>query len=330
MAFIPYLASFLLPIVVIVGNCLGGNWTLAGLILLFGLYPLLDIALGKRRGHTGMTVDAGPWGELILRLHVLVQLCVVGVLLWRAYRDGAEWTTFFAALSTAGAGGASGIIVAHELGHRRPRSFSWWLSRLNLMSVCYSHYTIEHNHNHHLNVGTDADPASVPLGRGLWSQVVFTIPRQYLSAWRIQENRSKAGSFNPMLRDLLVQVGLVVAFGLLLSWWVALAFLVQAFFAVLLLEYVNYIRHYGLRRGSEERQTEQHSWQTEARWTGWTLFEVSLHPDHHLRTNLPFWRLDAISSAPTLPVGYYGLFWACAFPPLWRRWMDPKVPSASH
>ena len=122
---------------------------------------------------------------------------------------------------------------------------------------------------------------------------------------------------------------LTVTFGIVFSVWASLAFLVQGLFAVLLLEYVNYIRHYGLRREPGEKQTEQHSWQTEARWTGWTLFEVSLHPDHHLRTNLSFVELSAISNAPTLPVGYYGLFWVCVFPRLWRRLMDQRIPSLS-
>jgi alkane 1-monooxygenase len=111
-----------------------------------------------------------------------------------------------------------------------------------------------------------------------------------------------------MLRFLLLQGGIIFFIGALLSWWASLAFLLQSLFAVLLSEYVNYIRHYGLRRGPDGEQTHQPSWQTEAGWTAWTLFEVSLHPDHHLCASLPFWKLCAIENAPTLPVGYYGLF----------------------
>ena len=328
MAVIPYLASFLLPAVVIVGNYWGGSWVLAGVILLFVGYPIVDLALGTRNGHKGLAPDSKPLGELILRTHVLVQMCAVGTLLWRVGQDGPEWTTFVAALGTGCVGGSSGIIVAHELGHRRRRSLSWWLSQLNLLSVCYSHYTVEHNHNHHLNVGTSADPATAPLGRGLWAHIARSIPQQCMSAWRTQARKEKGGFSNPMLRTLLLQVLLVATIWVLLSSWAVLVFLLQALFAVLLLEYVNYIRHYGLRRKKGERQTEQHSWQTEARWTGWTLFEVSLHPDHHLRTSRSFVELAAIANAPTLPVGYYGLFWICAFPPVWRRLMDRRVSHA--
>jgi len=51
------------------------------------------------------------------------------------------------------------------------------------------------------------------------------------------------------------------------------------------------------------------------------------HPAHHLSPSLPFWQLDLIEGAPTLPTGYYGLFWPCLFPPLWKRWIDPRIPT---
>ena len=327
MAFLPYLASVLLPLVVIFGNVRGGTDTLLGLIVMFGLYPILDLTLGSRNGHTGVPSNAPNWGESILRVHVLLQMTVVATLMWRAFQDGAEWPTFTAAFSSGCVGGASGIIVAHELGHRRPRSLSWWMSQLNLLSVCYNHYTTEHNHNHHLYVGTDADPASAPAGRGLWTQIAHSLPRQFISSWQIQAKKARGKSLNPMLGCLLLQGGFIVALGVILSWWASIAFLLQSIIAIILLEYVNYIRHYGLRRGPDGKQTAMQSWQTEARWTAWTLFEVSLHPDHHLRTSRPFWELRAIKNAPTLPVGYYGLFWVCIFPPLWRRWIDSRIPA---
>ena len=174
-------------------------------------------------------------------------------------------------------------------------------------------------------MGTDADPVSVPAGRGLWRQIILSIPGQAISAWKIG-GRTDSGLSNLVLRGWALQMLLIAAIVFSFSWWTAFAFVLQSVLAVLLLEYVNYIRHYGLRRGENEKQTEQHSWQTESRWTGWTLFEVSLHPDHHLRTSLPYWAIGAVPNAPTLPVVYYGLFWPCVFPKLWSRWMDPKVP----
>jgi alkane 1-monooxygenase len=110
--------------------------------------------------------------------------------------------------------------------------------------------------------------------------------------------------------------------------WVLAAFLVHAAFAVFLLEYINYIRHYGLRREVGERQTELHSWQAEERWSRWTLLELTRHPAHHLKASEPFWRLRPYANAPTLPSGYYACFWIAVFPPLWRRVVHPRIPPA--
>jgi hypothetical protein len=46
-----------------------------------------------------------------------------------------------------------------------------------------------------------------------------------------------------------------------------------------------------------------------------------------LRTSLSIVGFSAIANAPTPPVGYYGLFWPCAFPCLWRRLMDKRIPA---
>ena len=134
MAYAPYCLSFILPLTVLAGNLLGSGWTFGGLFLLFILYPILDIALGERQEYSGVAKPSKVIGEGILFLHVAIQMATVGTLLWRAYQEGPIWSTFVAALSTGALSGASGIIVAHELGHRRPRSFSWWLSQLNLLS----------------------------------------------------------------------------------------------------------------------------------------------------------------------------------------------------
>ena len=47
--------------------------------------------------------------------------------------------------SVADHDGRYSFTVAHELGHTKPKSFSWWVGRLNLFSVLYLHFTTEHN-----------------------------------------------------------------------------------------------------------------------------------------------------------------------------------------
>ena len=326
-----HLLGLLIPISAILGNIAGDVWVVSTTVLALGIYPLLDVVSGEAKPARPPR-DSGTPFEAILHFHSILHVVVVATLLWRASLDGNAWPTWAAAFSTGIASGISGIIVAHELGHRKPKSISWRMGRANLVLCLYTHFTTEHNHHHHRTVATTSDPASAPPGRGLWAHVAQTIPRQFASAWRIERERARkrgvSDSFvmNPVLHGVIVQAVVVAA---ILTWggvWPVLAFVGQAALSIFLLEYVNYIRHYGLQRAADERQTEMHSWQTEVRWSRWTLLELTRHPAHHLKASEPYWRLQPYSDAPTLPSGYFGCFWPCLVPPLWRRWVDSRIP----
>ena len=131
-----------------------------------------------------------------------------------------------------------------------------------------------------------------------------------------------------MIQGRIIQATLLVMIYVFFDTAVLGAFLLQAGFAIFLLEYINYIRHYGLKRELDERQTEYHSWQAEERWSRWTLLELTRHPGHHLKASEPFWKLQPFESAPQLPTGYYGCFWLGVIPPLWKKIMHPRILKA--
>ena len=329
-----HLLGFVTPAVVISGNLWGSAWTAAGAVLTLVVYPLLDGLSGENR-PARPAPEKGTALEVMLHLHSCLHWVLVGSLCYRAWQDGSAWTTWMAAASTGIASGISGIIVAHELGHKRPRSLSWWMGRLNLFLVLYSHYTLEHNVNHHKTVATPDDPASAPKGRGFWFQLARSLTLQFVSSWHLanaqleKHGRRTWFGVNSVFHGLLLQAGLLAAIGWSGGRWVLAAFCLQAALSVFLLEYVNYIRHYGLVRQPNEKQTEAHSWQTEKRLSRWTLLELTRHPAHHLKASQPFWKLTPYADSPNLPSGYYALFWPCLIPPLWRRWMDGRVPPAN-
>ena len=321
-----HLLGLINPAVVIGGNLLAGPWVAAGVVYMLGLGPLLDLLLGKAARPRPPRENGRPF-ELLLYAHAILQLIAVGSLLLLSTREASLWITLIAAVSTGINSGASGLIVAHELGHRRKNSFAWWVGRLNLLSVLYLHFTTEHNRTHHKHVATVADPATARLGESVWWFVARTVPGQFLDAWKIHATRGRSVLTNPIARGLALQIlllgGILLAFGP-----VALAaFLVQAAFAVFLLEYINYLRHYGLHREVGARQTAAHSWQSEHRWSRWTLLELTRHPAHHLEASKPFWKLQPHEGAPELPAGYYGCFWVALIPPLWRRLVHPRLPT---
>jgi alkane 1-monooxygenase len=153
------------------------------------------------------------------------------------------------------------------------------------------------------------------------------VPAQFIDAWQLSVRSGRTRLRNTVLQGLTLQCLVIFVLWSALSGWVALAVIFHAGVAVFLLEYVNYIQHYGLSRDITERIAPRHAWESQTRWSRWTLLELPLHPAHHLNPSLPFWQLDMIEGAPTLPTGYYGLFWPCLFPPLWKRWIDPRIPT---
>lgn len=320
-----HLLGLLTPVLVASGNVAGGWWVLAGFVFVEILGPVLDIALGEDERARPARASGLPF-EVLLYVHALLHFVALGALLYRASLDGAAWTTLGATVSTGLSSGVSGIIVAHEFGHGRPRSLRWWIGQANLLSVLYLHFTTEHNHTHHRLVGTRDDPATARRGESLWAFVVRTIPAQFSDAVGVHASRGKTGWHSPALRGLALQLALIVTVFAFAGPWVAGAFVLQAAIAVFQLEYINYIRHYGLERGVDERQTARHSWQAEQRWSRWTLMELTRHPAHHLKASVLFWQLRPHDDAPTLPTGYYGSFWIAVVPALWRRVMEPRIP----
>ena len=118
------------PLVTIIGILAGGWWTASTLILALVVYPVLDFLLGDS-SKTDSLEESRAF-DFIVHTHGILVPVVIATLLYQAYFDYNSFI-WLAAVSVGLSSGASGIITAHELGHRRPRSRSWWLSRLDLM-----------------------------------------------------------------------------------------------------------------------------------------------------------------------------------------------------
>lgn len=331
---IPYLASFIIPVTALAGNLLGGYYAAMTIVIALGIFPILDHFSGEEKEFQEFNGSDTPF-QLILIGHALLNpLLIISLVLLG--RDSGFTTTFWlAGFSTGIACGLSGIVVGHELGHTKPRSGTWWLARMNLAFALYLHFTTEHNRNHHKWNATEKDPACAPKGRGLWLHFLMTVPGQFLSAWKIEEiragKRGKSTSFfaNPIFKGLLLEVGLLAAVWYFFSNIGLIAIVYPALISIFLLEYVNYIQHYGLRRQIDERENEMHSWSTERRLSRWVLFELARHPAHHLSASIPYWKLKPYRDGVFLPSGYFGLFWVSLIPPLWKRVMDKRLPSDS-
>ena len=119
----------------------------------------------------------------------------------------------------------------------------------------------------------------------------------------------------------------------LIGGWAGIGlYLAHAFIAILSLEQVNYMEHYGLVRkhlgdGRYERTGAHHSWNASHRTTNYLMINLQRHSDHHVKPTrrFPLLKHYGEHEAPQLPFGY-PLMAAMSFNPyLWRRVMNPRV-----
>lgn len=230
--------------------------------------------------------------------------------------------------------GTNGINVAHELGHRRSKS-EQFLAKLLLMPSLYMHFFIEHNLGHHKNVGTPEDPATAKKDQSVYGFWWTSIIGQWISAYKIQQQQLAINGYRfwSLHNELLVFVvaqslylyAIYVWFGVLGAAY-ALAF---ALVAVLLLETINYIEHYGLVRQLKasryERVTPAHSWNSNHVIGRMVLYELTRHSDHHHRASKKYQVLESIEESPQLPFGYTTSMVIAMIPPVWFALMNKRL-----
>jgi alkane 1-monooxygenase len=216
--------------------------------------------------------------------------------------------------------GGLGITVAHELCHRRER-LPKFLAELLLSSVWYHHFATEHVRGHHLHVATDDDPASARFNEGFYPFFLRTVIGSFTSALKIDSSSVARG----ILLSTIWTVGCFYY-----NPMAGVFFLAQAIIAITLLELVNYVEHYGLKRkklenGRYEKVQPQHSWNSAHRFSNALLFNLQKHSDHHAAAHLPYTVLKHQHSAPQLPSGYPGMILLALIPPLWFKVMNPRL-----
>lgn len=345
-----YLASFLVPGTAALGLALGGPWAWLTVAGVFIAIPALDAWAGARDHHADQraensseetSIQAARKNRLyswILYAHLPVQILLIFYL-------GTTWNHSQAhpivrlgwILSVMLSTGGIGITVAHELIHRRTLA-ERWIGRWILMSVLYMHFAIEHVRGHHALVATDQDPASAPQGMSVYRFMLGTVPGQWSSAWRLEAKRlEKHGlslwSFhNEMLAFLMIQAAWIALIITLFGPAFLPVYLTVAILSFLLLEIVNYIEHYGLRRekganGRWESVRESHSWNSNHWISRMLLFELSRHSDHHMSAEKPYQVLLNEPASPQMPNGYPGMVLLALVPPLWFSIMDRRLPA---
>ncbi len=335
-----YISALVTVAAIFLSMLAGGIWTFFAVFYAFALIPFLELFMQGTTQNYDKAEDEIIKKEfaydLMVWLIVPVQYIVLGFFLYRFNDPSLLWWEKAGLISALGIScGVYGINVAHELGHRSTKH-EQFMSKMLLLTSLYLHFFIEHNRGHHKNVSTDEDPASSRLNEPLYAFWFRSVKDGWLSAWEIENHRLSKLKLpwfslkNEMLVYQIIQLAFLGLIFFFFGWQTLLGFIAAATFGFLLLETVNYIEHYGLRRNKiedafYEKVMPIHSWNSNHPIGRLVLFELTRHSDHHYMASRKYQVLRHFDESPQMPTGYPGMMVLSLIPPLWFKVMNAQV-----
>ena len=324
-----------------IGLFLGGWYCFLPFLALFALVPLVDAFVLDTRNPTSAEekkLNQNSFYRYLLYPYIPLQILLIAGGIYVVSHQQLTWYEWIGFSGSLGLiTGGAGINIAHEMMHKNNKLMQFF-SKVLLVTVCYGHFFIEHVRGRHVRVATPEDPATAQLGESLYHYIPKTLVGSFKSALHLEKQRLARKKLSPwslknyfwwiILCPLSIMIASFVYGGLN-----ALAFfLLQSFIAIMTLEIVNYIEHYGLERkklpnGSYEKVTPLHSWNASHWLSNILLIHLQRHSDHHTFGARPYQVLRHMDQSPQLPSGYLGMLVLALFPPLWRRVMDKRVLS---
>lgn len=335
-----YFLVYFTPVILLFSILSRGIYTYTAVFVLFILVPVLELLFKGSKENLLSTEEEIEKNSLVYDM-IIYSMVPIQFLLLYLFLDKISATDFQfyerAGLITAMglSCGILGINVAHELGHRN----TWYeqgMSKLLLMTSLYMHFFIEHNKGHHKHVSTDCDPASSRYGESVYAFYIRSITHSWVSAWGIEKerleraNQSAWSMQNELIQYLIVQVLFCSSIYIFFGVMTLFCFILAAVLGFHLLETVNYIQHYGLRRKKKneedyERTLPIHSWNSNASIGRILLFELTRHSDHHYMTTRKYQILRHFDESPQLPTGYPGMMLLSLIPPLWFKIVHRQI-----
>ncbi len=334
-----YLFVYQAPLVVFLSIISESYWSFLALVYIFGVLPFLELftkgsVYNLSADEESVAINDSFYDWVLWSLVPIHFFLGVLYLYFMAYSEGGLGYKIGATIAYGISCGVLGINAAHELGHRQ----TWYeqaMSKALLMTSLYMHFFIEHNRGHHNQVSTDNDPASAKYGENVYAFFIRSIWGSWWSAWDLEKKRLSILKIpfwhhkNEMLMFQIVQISLLLCIFIFLGFKVLILYLIAAFIGIILLETVNYIEHYGLRRQKKgnryERTMPWHSWNSNHPIGRLVLLELSRHSDHHFLANRKYQILRHFNESPQMPTGYPGMMLLALVPPLWFRVMHKKI-----
>lgn len=312
-------------------------WT--GPALIHGIIPALDKMIGEDQSNPPESavkqLESDKYYGRIVKAFIPTQYAMTFMGAWLASRKKTPLSDKIGLVLTVGAINGVGINTAHELGHKSNKA-NKLLAMAALAPTGYTHFVVEHNFGHHKRVATPEDPASSRMGESFWKFLPRTVVGGIKSAIEIEKQRlerrgKKFWSIdNELLQGWAMTAGFFGATTLICGPRAVPFLVAQAAYGASLLETVNYLEHYGLKRqkdenGKYERTRPEHSWNSNHIVTNLFLYQLQRHSDHHAHPTRSFQALRHFEKAPQLPSGYASMLMPAYVPGMWYDLMDKRV-----
>lgn len=304
---------------------------------IFIVIPLIDLILSRNSFGFINTLSQKKISEaIIVLLSLPLQIWNIYFFAW--YIGTHDLAAYQIAMTLLVAGILSALYAqnpAHELIHHRT-IFERTIGAILFSTCIYSGAKLAHIHSHHLLVATNSDPTSAKYNQSLYQFLPGAISINLFGWWghKMQSTRHFFASNKKVIFENMLGYGL--SLGWLLSIFYLFGakslsfFIFQSFIAILVLEMMNYIGHYGLERkvdvnGKMETVTEIHAWDCDLPFSNLVLISVQKHAEHHINPNKSYGALKCVNNSPRLPLSYPLLFILTLFPFLWRKVIHPRL-----
>ena len=263
-------------------------------------------------------------------LGLVVPLKSVGID-FNAARNTTSCFDLLAAIVAQGFNYSVGMSSCHDLSHCVDYRLKVFMSRWISALILDPWFLIHHAAVHHRYIGLPCDPATPRRGMSLYGFVARAVPANTAFCSRFERERlarqgrsywSVKNRFLTGWAIMVAVVGVVFVIGGLKS---VGAFLASAVIGRLLLDSSAYIQHYGVVRVKGEPVDSRLSWNVYRVGTNALLNTIGRHADHHEHALTPSVALKANHGGPELQTGYLSLIGMTLIPPLYHRFMKPKL-----
>ena len=183
------------------------------------------------------------------------------------------------------------------------------------------------------------DPVSQPKGTNAYYAAYRSIVYSFIASWGREDERVKKVNdaksislWNYLTQHRMVHYNMLHLTILLATYHYLGMSSVKFHFAYLILssfliEQINYVEHYGLRREKDENGIYESITLMDAWNTTSSVYatRIQRHSDHHAHVYRPYFILRRFDKAPYLPYEYIQMIMISICPPIFFMIMDPRV-----